>query len=120
MHRRLGQGEDQCRHRRWVTRVPPAANGLSPIGDRHYAAALRWIPVSINNQGAWQGLVLPQRSLRRETQDREADEQKERQDEAKNEHDALPRPAQNDFTPARLLARIGCRLFLAHHRILTQ
>jgi len=24
------------------------------------------------------------------------------------------------FTPARLVGRIGCRLFLAHHRILTQ
>jgi len=48
------------------------------------------------------------------------DEQKERQGEAKNEHDALPRPAQNDFTSARLLGRIGCRLFLAHHGILAR
>jgi serine/threonine protein phosphatase PrpC len=44
------------------------------------------MPVAISNQGAWQGLLLPPRSLRRETQDHEPDEQKERQGEAKNEH----------------------------------
>jgi len=78
------------------------------------------LDAGFDQQPGGQSFVLPHRSLRRETQDREADEQKERQGEAKNEHDALPRPAQNDFTPARLIARIGCRLFLAHHRILAQ
>jgi hypothetical protein len=35
MYRRLGQGEDQCRHRRWVTRVPPRGQR----GSRHRACA---------------------------------------------------------------------------------
>src|SRR5262249_35458971 len=35
MHRRLGQGKDQCRHRRWVTRVPPRGQ----CGSHHRACA---------------------------------------------------------------------------------
>jgi hypothetical protein len=35
MYRRLGQGEDQCRHRRWVTRVPPRGQR----GSRYRACA---------------------------------------------------------------------------------
>src|SRR5256884_4607063 len=35
MRRRLGQGEDQCRHRRWVTRVPPRGQR----GSRYRACA---------------------------------------------------------------------------------
>jgi hypothetical protein len=55
-------------------------------------------------------------------QDQECDEQEDRHGEPNDEYDTLPRPAQDDFTPARFLGRVGCRLsgFLSDHRTLVR
>jgi hypothetical protein len=60
----------------------------------------------------WHQPTHRKRKIHQLTQQYDERQQKHGQREAENKNDALPRAAQNNFTPARVIGRVGWACFL--------